>query len=419
MGLLERFLLPPTVSHLPVLPLLAFLLLLLLLTFCGVLLVVSALALATQKSRPGLSRLCLGLVSPKLAVWLAWGFLPGLTVALVWLQQLDGAILPVGDYLTRTLGLTWLALALLFAYRRTHQILIGLAGHLTLALALFCTLALHSLLTFPEKWPVIHAPLPPVFSWNVIAHFALYSSMFALLTGAYLLFVCFRWEEQKLLAEAAFRKEMRWLGQGLVLFGALSSPVLLLWHLLTAPPTGLAIPVFVAALVALLLLFLVATLSMWLAPERSPRWIGPLFALAVAAFGAVLFQDQAVLAVANEDLHREAAHNADARRQQAQQDQEMRYPKIVADLALGQDLFQKRCSACHRFDSRLVGPAYAAVIPKYRDRAEALKAFIRNPVKVDPAFPPMPAQGLTLLEVESIAAYLLQHFSPSTQGGKP
>ena len=42
------------------------------------------------------------------------------------------------------------------------------------------------------------------------------------------------------------------------------------------------------------------------------------------------------------------------------------------------------------------------------DAPEKLQAFIRNPVKIDPAYPPMPNQGLREAEVKSVAAFLLE-----------
>lgn len=38
-----------------------------------------------------------------------------------------------------------------------------------------------------------------------------------------------------------------------------------------------------------------------------------------------------------------------------------------------------------------------------------MKSFIRNPVKKNPDFPAMPGQGLSEMEVQSVAQYLLDH----------
>ncbi len=75
-----------------------------------------------------------------------------------------------------------------------------------------------------------------------------------------------------------------------------------------------------------------------------------------------------------------------------------------------EDIFQAKCVACHRFDSKLVGPPYNLVLKKYENNKELLTKFILNPVKVDPAYPPMPAQGLTPPEAEAVAEYLLKTY---------
>jgi cytochrome c len=60
------------------------------------------------------------------------------------------------------------------------------------------------------------------------------------------------------------------------------------------------------------------------------------------------------------------------------------------------------------FDQKKVGPAYKNVIPKYQGKKTDLIRFVLNPQKVDPAFPPMPSQGLRPAEADSIATYLMK-----------
>jgi cytochrome c len=55
------------------------------------------------------------------------------------------------------------------------------------------------------------------------------------------------------------------------------------------------------------------------------------------------------------------------------------------------------------------------VLPKYAGNKEQLVAFIRNPVKVDPAYPPMPNPGLKPNEADAVAAYLLERFEELKQ----
>jgi cytochrome c len=94
------------------------------------------------------------------------------------------------------------------------------------------------------------------------------------------------------------------------------------------------------------------------------------------------------------------------------------YNKILADLKgegisaviNAKEIYDVRCASCHKFEQKLVGPAHFDVLPKYVGKEAQLVAFIRNPVKVDPAYPPMPNPGLKPQEAEAVAKYLLEEY---------
>lgn len=76
--------------------------------------------------------------------------------------------------------------------------------------------------------------------------------------------------------------------------------------------------------------------------------------------------------------------------------------------ARGREVFDRVCGACHRFDARRVGPPLGAVLPKYRGHPERLRAFLKAPVKIDPAYPAMPPPKASDEELEAVAAWLLE-----------
>ncbi len=80
------------------------------------------------------------------------------------------------------------------------------------------------------------------------------------------------------------------------------------------------------------------------------------------------------------------------------------------DLGLGEQVFNTKCIACHRFDQRLVGPPYNDVLPKYENDLEGLVDFILNPVKVNEDYPMMPNQGLKPQEARAVAQYIMNQF---------
>ncbi|MBN8546648.1 MAG: c-type cytochrome [Ignavibacteria bacterium] len=76
----------------------------------------------------------------------------------------------------------------------------------------------------------------------------------------------------------------------------------------------------------------------------------------------------------------------------------------------GEAIFQQKCQACHKWDVKLVGPPYKETLPKYEGKLNELYNFIGNPVKVNPAYPPMPAQGLKPKEVKAVAKYIMENY---------
>ena len=75
------------------------------------------------------------------------------------------------------------------------------------------------------------------------------------------------------------------------------------------------------------------------------------------------------------------------------------------------ELYQVKCGACHSWDKKIVGPPHKDVIPKYVGKEAQLVAFIRNPIKVNPDYPPMPNPGLKPAEAQAIAKYLLETYN--------
>ena len=82
----------------------------------------------------------------------------------------------------------------------------------------------------------------------------------------------------------------------------------------------------------------------------------------------------------------------------------------------GSEIYNGRCTACHKAEDSPTAPAHKGIIGKYlaqSDPKAALIKFILSPVKVNPNWPPMPNQGLNPKEAEAIVDYMIEKF-----GGK-
>jgi len=85
--------------------------------------------------------------------------------------------------------------------------------------------------------------------------------------------------------------------------------------------------------------------------------------------------------------------------------------ETAVDSPLSKHTRGKKCVACHKFDTKVVGPPYKETVPKYNGDVQQLAEYIYNPVKKDPAYPPMPNQGLKKKEAVAVAQYLLDHLA--------
>jgi len=77
----------------------------------------------------------------------------------------------------------------------------------------------------------------------------------------------------------------------------------------------------------------------------------------------------------------------------------------------GEEIYNARCSTCHLFDQKKIGPSYIETIPNYLGKKSELISFILNPVKKNPDYPPMTNPGLRQAEADSVASYIMQRVS--------
>ena len=192
--------------------------------------------------------------------------------------------------------------------------------------------------------------------------------------------------------------------------GILAMPVVWLLGTVLIPATSLAGSVYALlglsfGALGLALLFLYAFVQ-----NGRRLFVALLVVTIVAALGLNVTKNRVALHVGTAD------HAALLAGVYDQQTEESRASLgVMAKAMTGEEIFNAKCSACHMFDQKKVGPPYQVVLPKYTGRKPALIAFVLNPVKIDPAYPSMPSQGLKPSEADSIATYLLGKITAGKQ----
>lgn len=224
---------------------------------------------------------------------------------------------------------------------------------------------------------------------------------FTLTSGA-ILFIHLFWKDR--VEEPQYQRFLKDTFSKIGLRSSIVLPLLILINLFAFPSSILSGSIFVYTIVSVLLIFLAYHFFYLIQYKNDYKPSSVVFFVLIFAMIALIIKDQKAMSNATK------SHSLVLSTE---------YDKVLSELkgegkevALnGAELYSIRCASCHKFDQKLVGPAHFDVLPKYVGKEAQLVAFIRNPVKVDPAFPPMPNPGLKPQEADAIAKYLLEEFA--------
>ena len=267
-----------------------------------------------------------------------------------------------------------------------------------------------ALILDPGRWAIVNSPLKFLFSWNVIARFLHFICAAFAVSGVAMIFFIFNWKESDREKDVEFADYMKKLSGGIAIGFTLIQPVLIFWNLITLPDQALSGAVYLLTVLVMLLLFIITLTLYRLLKESRIKLGNNVFVLFVVTFIVMIVNDHEARENSIENQTRLLTARAEEVRGAIQQEREAAMASsFKPDIKLGEEIYNKQCSACHRFDQKLVGPAYDSVLPKYENNRDELIKFIRNPYKIEPGYPPMPKLGLSEKEIMSVAEFLLQH----------
>ena len=356
------------------------------LAFTGVALVSTALSLAHRR----LARPFADAISRAPSIWLTLGLLPLVTLALL----LHATGFAPFTALPKLYPLAVIGLAACCHYRQHLNRFTGAIGVLALGGFILPFLNILELAQRPEMWPLVNPLMPDMYAVQPLARIAIFFAASLLVTGALL--------------------EVPQWNRALTLIGALVLPALAVRDFAVLPVGAQATSGAKAGIALVVVLLPVA----WLSLGTSARRV--LLVLAFAGFSIEIARQHTIALTAVADRLALVQLNADAAFAKLKLDQEARYPSNTPlDPKAAERIYAEKCSTCHAWDHKVVGPPHKDVVPKYRGAPDKLAAFILSPTKIDPAFPPMPAPGLSRREAVAVADYLLKELAETAKGGKP
>jgi len=394
-GFFQHFVVPPTAQHAGVVPLMFHMLQLIHLPFLGVMVGSSLVSLlfGFGKDKEG-ARLWAQLPGSNLWVWLVLGLVPSFCLPFLAGQLWYEARIPAVLTLELAFFLTLVGWIGLFLFQRLGHPLLGLVGHGCVGLALLVHAFFLSWLADPGQWFAAAGRPSSVHMWHALWLFAQLGVLALMVTMALGAFF-----HSKLLPKGS------WL---ICLLGSFVLPILVFFDLFSIPSPALRGGSILLGVTSVLLSAAVAVVAIRALWDEKLRQPAMLVLFSLGGFLVFLFRVNDYGMVANLDhLHHQLALQAE---KQSALDvrQADRYQKAVVDLKVGKEVMDSRCSACHGWDKKIVGPPLKVVLKKYQGSPERLAAFLLKPTKVDAAYPAMPELGLTRGELHSVASYLLQ-----------
>ena len=287
-------------------------------------------------------------------------------------------------------------------FRNSNSKLLSYSGWAALLLFLIVSYILIGIIKIANTQILESSIIKIIFSTDTILFFLFYVSFSLAITCAAVTFKYFKNDAEQRSKDYLDYIKMFILKTGIIY--TFLMPLLFVVSLINEPVHSLSFPVFIVSAIIMLLMLMISILFYLMYKESKVNLGGTAVFVFLILSSLLIYKDQMAFETKNVKnvFEQEKAYKLFA-------------AKIKEDAGItevveirGEDIFNAKCIACHRFDSQLVGPAYNEVLPKYDGKRAELINFIMNPRKINPKLPAMPNQGLKPKEAEAIADYIVK-----------
>lgn len=224
-------------------------------------------------------------------------------------------------------------------------------------------------------------------------------------SGSAILFFFFSWQGGLHDMDREFSNFVKKIGGNIAFTGAALLPVFLFLSFLVIPDIALSGSVFTYTFLAFVSILFLCNFLYAVIKNSEMKYIGAAFYLVIVSFGFIIMKNQAAFGTAS------VKHLVAINLKAEELEKEKKSKTINTAGVDGEEIYNRICAACHKFDVKLVGPPYQQTVPKYTGDVKKLASFILNPVKVSPDYPPMPSPGLKPKEADAVAKFIMDKVS--------
>ncbi|MEO8446272.1 MAG: c-type cytochrome [bacterium] len=224
-------------------------------------------------------------------------------------------------------------------------------------------------------------------------------------TGSAILFFFFSWQGGLYDMDPVYSNFVRKIAGNIAFTGAAILPIFLFLSFISIPNVALSGSVFVYTGLAFVSILLLCNFLYAVIKNSEMKYISAAFYVLILSFGFIIMKNEAAFGIAS---HK---HFVEINLKAEELEKQKKSKTINTAGVNGEEIYTRICSACHKFDVKLVGPPYDQTVPAYNGDVKKLAAFIMNPVKKSPDYPPMPNPGLKPKEADAVAQYLIEKVS--------
>ncbi|MGO9481757.1 MAG: c-type cytochrome [Candidatus Kryptoniota bacterium] len=258
----------------------------------------------------------------------------------------------------------------------------------------------------PDRWAA-SSFLTVLFSGETFWSLVTYVTTAVAITSAAIVFFFFRWEKRiSFSAEPSYMSFVRKYTLPAGLVAAALEPVLIFFEIQNLPEGGVSDMTFAIACVGMFVALLIMLLFYSMLKESGINLGSYAFVGAIILILVWAGKDEIAFRYATEGQDQLLATRYETMLASLS-------PKAPPPVRSGEDIYSAICSACHRFDVKLVGPPYFQTLPHFVGKMDSLEDFISNPYQAVPGYPPMPKQPLKPEEVKNVAEYIMSVYLKS------
>lgn len=441
MNFLDKLVIPQSAEHIQLLHYLLMVVLFLFIPFIGVVFGSTILSLyykikglrESNEINLKFSKVVIETLTINKSIGIVLGIIPVITTMLIYTQLLQGTNANISLYMIFALFFVSVGLILIYTYRYSMSFMeiydsvknfkpedaevaekiskfrkanYSLSsksvrwGILFLFIGIWLFITCVTIAIYPDMWGKYNI-FYLMFFWEVLSKLFGFISAAIALTGASIYFAFFYWEGGLHLQPGLYSEFVKKTAARFTFTGTLLIPLFIVIDLFAFPEDALSGSVFFYLTIALILLFITYHLVYSMIKYANVNYSGHVFFIIILTIFILIIKDQVVLR--NSTEVQTSIMNVNYEKMMAGLTGTNKTAKAIS----GEQIYKNICSSCHSFDHKVVGPPYKETLPKYEGHIDQLIAFIRNPIKKNPNYPPMPNPGLTPVEADSIAHYIL------------